>query len=159
MNFQQRLLTLFFAQLAISSIGNATSECYGRTTDGKSVLVRVETTGAMGAPNQGEVIIEDEHNHYGYQFTKDDITQYYEYDDSSDGSAVVGLLAYTKSESPVSLKYLGPNFKDSDLKTIVKEGTVATLKGNFLRLWKGPGFESRNQYQISQIACGTWTDL
>jgi hypothetical protein len=37
-----------------------------------------------------EIIFEDRGNRYGYQLTKEDITQYFEFDETSNNTAVVG---------------------------------------------------------------------
>lgn len=152
-------LSLSLLQLIYTSPAQASSDCYGQTTDGKAVTIHIETKGALSIPSRGEILFEDGQNHFGYQMSHEDISQYFEYDETSDGSAVVGLMAFSHGEAPVSIKYQGPNYKDMDLKVILAEGGANNLKSNFIRVWKGPGYDSASQYQITKIVCATWPDL
>ena len=68
-------------------------------------------------------------------------------------------MAYAGSEGPVTIKYVGTNFVDMDLKTILEKGTVYDVKGNSMRAWKGPGYEPTNQVNLSRIACATWPEI
>lgn len=154
------LKTILLIATALSTtVARASSECYGKTNDGKGLTVRIETMGAKGAFTRGEIIFEDHGNRYGYQLSQEQITQYFEFDETSDGSAVVGLVAYAGSEGPVAIKYLGPNFVDLDLKTVLEKGTINDIKGNFLRAWKGPGYETTNQTNLTRVVCATWPEI
>lgn len=145
--------------LLVSMHAWGVSECGGRTSEGLWVTVYIHTTGPTGIPEQGEVKIENEDNKFGYRFSREDISQYFEYDEVSDNTAMIGLAAYVNKESPVSLKYNGPNFVDMDLKTVIQEEKVKGLQGNFLRLWKGPGHAANDQYQLTNLACSTWLNI
>jgi len=150
---------LLFVGLSFSTHAFAVSECTGRTPDGTWVTVHINTTGAMGAPDQGEVSFEKEETKFGYRFSREDITQFFEYDEPSNNTAMIGLAAYVAKESPVAIKYNGPNFVDMDLKTVLDQNQTKDIKGNFLRVWKGPGHSSDDQVQILTIACSTWANI
>jgi hypothetical protein len=137
----------------------AISEYTGKTPDGIWVTVQVTTTGATGTASEGNVVIEKDENKFGYHFNHDDITQYFENDDSANNLAMVGVAAYVAKESPVSVKYYGPNFVDMDLKTVIQEGKAGEVKNNFMRVWKGPGYDANNQYQLTDIVCSDWANL
>ncbi|MGZ3746314.1 MAG: hypothetical protein ACXWRE_03195 [Pseudobdellovibrionaceae bacterium] len=137
----------------------AVSECTGRLADGSWVTVHINTTGATGYPDQGEVVIENKENKFGYHFSHEEITQFFEYDEASDNTAMVGLAAYVNKESPVAIKYNGPNFVDMDQKDVIEENKVKEIKGNFLRVWKGPGHASNDQFQLTNVACSTWLNI
>jgi hypothetical protein len=150
---------LFVAAMLVSLRSWAVSECAGRATDGSWVKVHINTVGPTGIPEQGEVTIENEENKFGYRFAHEDITQFFEYDEPSNNSAMVGLAAYVNKESPVAVKYNGPNFVDMDLKVVIQEDKAADLKGNFLRIWKGPGHAAGDQFQLTNVACATWPNI
>ncbi len=152
-----KLFTIF-SILIVSIHAWANSECTGRASDGSYVTVHIETSGAVGAPDTGEVTIESGGNKYGYRFTKAEMPQYFEFDDVSDGSAIVGIAAYVENEYPVSVKYVGTNFVDMELKVVADDPAVKG-EGNFLRVWKGPRHAATDQYQITKIACSVWSNL
>lgn len=135
------------------------SECTGRTANGLWVTVHVETSGARGVPNHGEVVIEKEENKFGYHFSPENITQFFEYDEPANSTAMVGLIAYVGKEFPVAIKYYGPNFVDMDLKSVITESGPGISKGNFLRVWKGPGHGADDQFQLTNVACSTWLNI
>lgn len=137
----------------------AVAECKGRTSDGSWVTVHINTIGAMGIPDRGEVVIEKEETKFGYRFANEDIAQFFEYDELADNTAMVGLSAYVNKEAPVAIKYNGPNFIDMDLKTVIEEGKAKEAKGNFLRIWKGPGHTANDQFQLTNVACSTWLNI
>jgi len=150
---------LLIAPLLTATLSKASSECFGKTSDGKNLKVRIETFGAKGEVKFGEVIFEDGANHYGYQLSKQNITQYFEFDDVNDGSAVIGLVAYSGNSAPVSIKYVGPNFVDLDLKTVFEKSSADLIRGNFIRVWKGPGYEITNQVNLNRLVCATWPEI
>jgi hypothetical protein len=150
---------ILLANLIFSIQVWAISECTGRNADGSWVTVHINTTGATGFPDQGEVVIENKENRFGYHFSHDEITQFFEYDEPANNSAMVGLAAYVNKESPVAVKYNGPNFVDMDLKSVIETDKAKLIKGNFLRIWKGPGHAANDQFQLTNIACSTWLNI
>jgi hypothetical protein len=127
--------------------------------DGTWVTVHINTTGATGIPDQGEVSFEKEENKFGYRFSHEDIIQFFEYDEPANNTAMIGLAAYVAKESPIAVKYNGPNFVDMDLKTVINESQTKEVQGNFLRVWKGPGHSSDDQEQMTEVACSTWANI
>jgi len=150
---------ILFTVLSFSTHVLAVAECTGRTSEGRWVTVHINTKGATGLPDQGEVFMENEENKFGYHFAHEDISQFFEYDEPSNNTAMVGLTAYVNKESPVAIKYNGPNFIDMDLKTVIEEDKAKEAKGNFLRVWKGPGHAANDQFQLTNIACSTWLNI
>lgn len=152
---------LMLATLLILYSGHAMaiSDCGGRTSDGSFVLIHINTTGARGNANQGEVVIERSGNRFGYRFQQSEIAQYFEFDGGSSADSVVGVTAYIANDNPLSVKYVGPNFVDMDLKSVIDSGGTDTLTGNVLRVWKGPGHNATDQYQITKPACSVWTNI
>lgn len=150
---------ILFSSLIFSIQVWAVSECAGRTSEGSWVSVYVNTTGATGFPNEGEVVIENQENKFGYHFAHEEITQFFEYDEPANNSAMVGLAAYVNKESPVAIKYIGPNFVDMDLKSVLEADQAKAFKGNFLRVWKGPGHAANDQFQLTNVACSTWLNI
>lgn len=150
---------ILIAAFLVSGPAFAISECTGKTTDGSWITVQINTTGAMGVPEEGTVTIEKDENKFGYRFSHEDIVQYFENDDAANNLAMVGIAAYVKKESPVSVKYYGANFVDMDLKTVIQENKGGGTQGNFMRLWKGPGYDANNQYQLTNIACSVWGNI
>jgi hypothetical protein len=150
---------IFLLGLLLHPEVNASSECLGKTSDGKTLSIRLETMGPKGAVTRGEIVFENQGNRYGYQLAKDEITQYFEFDEAGDNSAVVGLVAYAGGEGPVTIKYVGTNFVDMDLKTILESGVANNIRGNSMRVWRGPGYEPTNQVNISRIVCATWPEI
>lgn len=150
---------ILIAGLAFSAQAMAISECAGRGSDGSFVMVHVETVGANGMPSEGEVSIEHEGNKFGYRFGKAEISQYFENDDVANASAIVGVVAFAEQDSPISIKYVGPNFADMDLKAVIDEGKAQGLQGNFVRVWKGPGHTATDQFEMPKVACSVWSNL
>ncbi|WP_413944498.1 hypothetical protein [Bdellovibrio sp. HCB-162] len=147
------------ASLICSAKAFAVSECTGRASDNTWVTVHINTTGATGIPESGEVTFENEENKFGYRFTKEEITQFFEYDEPANNSAIVGLAAYAEKEFPISIKYNGPNFVDMDQKSVIEDGKTQPIKNNFLRVWKGPGHSATDQIQLNDIACSVWSNI
>lgn len=145
--------------VAFSGHAMAVSECAGRSSDGSLVMVHINTAGPTGVPDQGEVSIEKGGNKFGYRFSRNEISQFFEYDDVAAGSSVVGLSAYVGKDSPISVKYVGPNFVDQDLKAVIDGGKANALTGGIMRVWKGPGYKPTDQYQVSKPACSVWSNL
>ena len=138
----------------------AISECAGKAADGSWVSVVINTTGPTGIPDEGTVMIEKEGNKFGYKFGRSEITQFFENDDPSAQTAMVGLAAYVEQNNPVAIKYVGENFVDMDLKAVVEQGRNANQpKGNFMRVWRGPGYDANTQYQVTNLVCSVWTNL
>ena len=137
----------------------AIAECAGRASDGSFVLVQINTTGAVGLADEGMVTIERDGNRFGYKIAREDIAQFFEYDDFSDSSAMVGLAAYVAKESPISIKYVGTNFVDMDLKAVVDGNEGSGSRGNFVRVWKGPGYASTDQFQLTKPVCSVWSNI
>ena len=128
------------------------AECTGRATDGTFVTVTVNTKGATNAPDSAEVSIERGGNKFGYRFAATEISQFFEYDDVKANTAIVGMGAFVKREFPLSLKYAGPNYVDMDLKAVLDDATAGG-QGNFMRVWKGPGYQAVDQYVLTQPVC------
>jgi hypothetical protein len=145
--------------LSFSNTALAMTECAARTSDDTLVKVKIVTSGPRGVAESGEVIFEKAGNRYGYRFQGDVISQFFEYDDLERNSAVVGLNAYYNLENPIQVKYVGPNFVDLDLKTVIADGSAPKGTGNVLRAWKGPGHSKTDQYQATQVACSVWANL
>lgn len=150
---------ILLASFVVSAHAGAVSECTGLSSDGSWVTVHINTTGATGVPDRGEVIFENAENKFGYRFSREDITQFFEYDEPANNTAIVGLSSYVNKEFPVAIKYNGPNFVDMDLKSVIKEGKARQIKGNFLRVWKGPGHSSDDQFQLTNAACSVWANI
>lgn len=143
-------LILGFIQQAAS----ANVECTGVTRDRAYVTVRVGTTDATGAPAAGEVIMEKGGNKYGYRFAGAEVAQFFE--DDADNRAIVGVVAYVEKEFPVSVKYVGTNHVDMDLKQILADESVPKSATNLLRIWRGPGYASTEQIVADKIVCSVW---
>ena len=150
---------LLLAAIGLSRSALAVSECGGRALDGSFVLVQINTTGTTGAPDQASVTVEKDGNKFGYHFGREDIPQFFEYDDVAAKSSVVGLAAYVQKEFPVSIKYVGANFVDMDLKAVIDGGKAEITKGNIMRIWKGPGHPGTDQYQLTKIVCSVWANI
>jgi hypothetical protein len=144
------------AVLFLVAQAHANTECAGSATDGTFVDIQVNTTGAKGVPSGGTVRFEKGGNTYGYDFAAGDMVQYFEYDDQANPNSIVGMNAYVASESPIVVKYVGPNYVDMDLKAVLADGKVKGLVGNVIRVWQGPGRASTEQLQVNQLACSVW---
>ena len=142
----------------VSSHAFAMAECAGVADDGSFVTLQMTTVGATAKPDEGAVVIERGENKFGYHFKPNEISQYFEFDDQANNSAVVGIAAYVDNNDPVSVKYVGPNFVDMELKVVIASGKTNAVKGNFLRVWKGPGHAATDQYQLTNIACSVWSN-
>ncbi|MBC7370722.1 MAG: hypothetical protein H7326_04100 [Bdellovibrionaceae bacterium] len=153
-----KYITLLVAMM-FSGAAMAISECGGKSAGGSWVSVVINTTGPTGIPDEGTVTIEREGNKFGYKFVREDITQFFENEDPSTGTAMVGLAAYVEKNNPVSVRYVGENFVDMDLKAVVEQGKGADAKGNFMRIWRGPGYDANSQYQVTNVVCSVWTNL
>ena len=151
MKYMILILALIFSNHAF-----AVSDCGGHASDGAFVTVHIETTGAKGIPSSGEVQIEKSGNKYGYRFGQTDIAQYFEFDDQTNSSTTVGLNAFANGDAPVSMRYVGGNYADMDLKAVIADHQTQDLKGNWLRVWTGPGRSSADQYQLTEIACSVY---
>jgi hypothetical protein len=152
-------ILILLAALIYSGAAMAISECAGKAADGSWVSVVVNTTGPTGIPDEGSVMIEKDGNKFGYKFARQDITQFFENDDISNNTAMVGLAAYVEQNNPVSIKYVGVNFVDMDLKAVVEQGQGIPTNGNFMRVWRGPGYDANSQYQLTSVVCSVWTNL
>jgi len=150
---------ILLASLICSAKALAVSECTGLSKENTWVTVYINTVGATGIPDRGEVTFEREDNKYGYRFTREDIAQFFEYDEIANSTATVGLAAYVEKEFPVSIKYSGPNYVDMDLKSVVSDGKSGTIKNNFMRVWKGPGHAATDQFQLTNVACAVWPNI
>lgn len=148
------LVTILFSNRVL-----ATSECTGRTQNREWVTVVVNTSGATGRPDRGEVIIEKDNNKYGYRFNQQDIAQFFEYDETANNTALVGLAAYVNNEYPVMIKYHGRNYIDMDHKTVIEESKSEIKADNFIRIWKGPGYPANDQFQLNKVVCSTWLNI
>jgi len=134
----------------------AVAECAGRLADGGFVTVRLHTKGAAKSPDHGEVSIERGGNTFGYRFKAEEVAQFFEFDDMAANTATVGLNAYVKREFPVLVKYVGTNYADMDLKAVIMargQDPQAAKAGNFMHIWKGPGYQVSDQYHIDTPAC------
>lgn len=147
---------LLTATLIFSTHVLAVSDCGGRAQDGSFVTIHIETTGPTGVPSAGEVAIQKNGNKFGYRFGQTEIPQYFEFDDQTNNSATVGLAAYVQAESPVSMRYVGGNYADMDLQAVIADHQTRDIKGNWLRVWMGPGHASADQYQLTEIACSVY---
>lgn len=134
----------------------AVAECTGRLAEGGYVTVRINTKGATKSPDRGEVSIDRGGNTFGYRFKSDEVAQFYEFDDVAANTATIGLNAFVSREFPVSVKYVGSNYADMDLKAVIQErgnDSNAAKAGNFMYVWKGPGYQSSDQYRIKDPVC------
>ncbi len=153
------LLAIANVVLLSSSSAYAVAECSGYTRDKKFVTVHIETTGPTGIPAQGEVIFEKNENKFGYRFGREEITQFFENDEVSSGMAIVGAIIYVNKESPVAVKYVGPNFTDNDLKVILQDTSKPKSQENIIRVWRGPGHASTEQDEIKGVVCSVWSNI
>jgi hypothetical protein len=144
------------AALVLSVQARANIECAGRAEDKTFVRVEVTTVGANAKASEGRVTFERGGNTYGYKIAAADMSQFFEYDDAAKNTSVVGLTAFVGNESPVSIKYVGSNFIDMELKAVVEQGLADKIEDNFMRVWKGPGRASTDQYQLTKVACSVW---
>jgi hypothetical protein len=137
-------------------------ECTGQLKDRTFVTVILNTKGATKAPDHGEVQFEKDGFKHGYRFTAREVAQFFEFDDSENGKATVGLSAYVKGEFPVQAKYEGPNFVDMDLKVVIETGGNrpgdSDSPRNFLRVWKGPRFGAEDIVRMENPVCAVGTN-
>lgn len=148
--------TAVLAALSFGQKALAVAECTGYHSQKGFVSIFIDTRGAMGTPESGEVSFEKDGNKFGYRFGKEDISQFFENDDLSTGQAIVGALVYVNRESPVSVRYVGPNFTDMDLKAVLSDKTTLKNPENVMRVWKGPGHISTEQFQITSVVCSVF---
>jgi len=142
--------------LNVPGLAFAAVECTGRMNDGTFVTVLVATKGVTKSPDRGEVKIERGGNVFGYRFGAEEVAQFFEFDDVVANTAMVGISAYVKREFPVLVKYSGVNYADMDLRAVIEaRGAKPNNKttGNFLRVWKGPGHDVSDQYQVTDSIC------
>lgn len=150
---------IWIAMMFSSLSAQAMTECAGRAADGTLVTVQVSTTGARGLPERGSVLFERSGNRFGYKFERNEISQFFEYDDTQNQFATVGLNAYVKQDAPLQVRYVDRNYVDLDLKAVVDDANFHSAPGNFLRVWKGSGYAAAEQYQITNFACSVWANL
>jgi len=144
--------------LSTPGLAFAVAECTGRLGDGTFVTVQLATKGATKSPDRGEVRIERGGNSFGYRFGGSEVAQFFEFDDVASNTAMVGISAFVKREFPVTVKYSGQNYADMDLKAVLQARTPRSTDemnaaGNFLRVWKGPGYEGSDQYNLTDPVC------
>ncbi len=141
--------------LNVPGLAFAVAECTGRMNDGTFVTVQVSTKGVTKSPDRGEVKIERGGNVFGYRFGAEEVAQFFEFDDVTANTAMVGISAYVKREFPVLVKYSGVNYADMDLRAVIEARGSKTnnASGNFLRVWKGPGHDVSDQYQVTDAVC------
>lgn len=139
--------------MGVEGLPFATIECAGILRDGSFVTVRVATKGATKTPDSGSVEFEKEENRYGYRFGAAEIAQFFEFDNSADNTAMVGLSAFVSGESPVSVKYSGKNFVDMDLRAVLLSGEQRKMTGNKMRIWRGPGHASSDVIEFQRPVC------
>jgi hypothetical protein len=142
--------------LNVPGLAFAVAECTGRMSEGTFVTVRVSTKGVTKSPNHGEVKIQRGGNVFGYRFGAEEVAQFFEFDDVASNTAMVGISAFVKREYPVLVKYVGVNYADMDLRAVIEaRGSKPDneASGNFLRVWKGPGHDVSDQYQVTDAVC------
>lgn len=151
---------LFLAGILASSMQAAAMvECAGFATDGSFVTLLVHTWGPKGVAGAGGVKIKTKDNEFGYRFEGKEISQFFEHDAGETGKSVVGLNAYVHGENPISLRYVGPNFVDFDLQTIVKNPPMELPTDGRMIVWKGPKYAATEQYNVPKFACSVWKNL
>lgn len=156
--------------LNVPGLAFATAECTGSLNDGTFVTVVVSTEGATKAPSRGEVKIERAGNKFGYRFSAEEISQFFEVDEAETNTAMVGLSAFVSREYPISVRYSGPNYVDMDLRAVLTSGSASRAQAgtsrdqaahgprNRMRVWKGPGHEAKDQYVLTNPVCSVWSN-
>lgn len=141
--------------LDVPGLPFASVECTGKVAREFFVTVRVATKGATKTPHQGEVIIEREGNRFGYRFSPESISQFFERDDSKKNLALVGLSAFIGGEFPVLINYSGKNYVDQDSKLVLEDlaPTPEDQMENSMMIWKGPGFGPSETWKMNQVVC------
>ena len=155
----RRLWLVTFILNFVSTYAFGIAECTGYRKDTGFVTVHIETNGPTGTPNSGIVTFEQNENKFGYRFGKEEISQFFEFDDSSGQQAVVGALVYVNKEAPVTMKYVGKNYIDMDLRVIIKDKNVIKNPENVMRVWKGPGYSSTEQIELKGVVCSIWSNI
>lgn len=131
-------------------------ECGGQVEGGPFVVLHISVD-QLGFAEQASVTFQEFGNKYGYRFLREDMPQFFEHDDMVNNKAIVGLMALVNRKFPVSVKYVGDNYADLDLRTSIEEGRgqAATL-GNFMKVWKGPGHDASETYDFKNVLCSVW---
>lgn len=141
----------------VPGLAFSTVECAGKTQDGSLVTVLINTKGATKSPDHAEVRVSKDGNKFGYRFGSEEISQFFEFDDSQKNWATVGMTAFVAAEFPISVKYDGPNFVDQDLGAVIETGANApggsSNSHNFMRVWKGKGYKAEEQYSLENPVC------
>lgn len=141
--------------LDVPGLPFASVECTGKVGRDFFVTVRVATKGATKTPHQGEVMIEREGNRFGYRFSPESISQFFERDDAKKNLAMVGLSAFIGGEFPVLVNYAGKNYVDQEAKLVLEDlgPTPDDQMENSMMVWKGPGFSPSDAWKMNQVVC------
>lgn len=145
--------------LTLLPLPSLASECLGETYGGIVVKVEVNTMGTMGSITGGRVTItEKDGAERSYAIKAEEISQFFEADsDTSGEGAIVGLSAYLDAEYPVSIRYVGKNY-ENPLRSL-KDPSRRKQGGNYMRVWKGPGFAGGDQHSFADVVCSIVIDV
>lgn len=136
----------------------AFTECAGETYTGTIVKVTVNTVGTMGSVTGASVRIEPKDEPVReYVIEAGEIPQFFETVNPDGSRAFVGLSAYVEQNFPVQIRYEGTNFYD-DLTTVLRTPGRVKQPGNYLRVWKGPGFAGDQQHSFADVVCSVSLD-
>lgn len=149
---------LLAALLILPAPAFAYTECAGETYTGTIVKVTVNTVGTMGAVTGATVYLEENGmNPRYYEITAEEIPQFYETVNADNSKAVVGLSAYVESNFPVQIRYTGTNYQE-DLVNVLRSPGRKKQPGNYMRVWKGPGFAGDQQHSFYDVVCSVTLD-
>jgi hypothetical protein len=156
MNKLALLSTLAVTLLPASAFAHI--ECAGETHKGDIVKVSVETVGTMGAVRDGLVTIQPKGRaEYSYVIRQEDIMQMFEHVNERN-TAVVGVAAYYETLYPITIRYVGPNYDTQDLADTLRQPGRKKFAQNEMYVWKGPGFQSGEQYSFTDVVCNVMLD-
>lgn len=141
------LAILLFLPLSV----RAYSICAGETYTGIMVVVSINTVGSMGNPQNGTVSITPRGQAtQTYDLTSQEIVQFFESADEK--TAFIGLAAYQAAENPIWIKYHGKNYEVDPVEELLDPNHIKQ-RGNEMRVWKGPGYSSSDQFQFTDVVC------
>lgn len=146
------------ALVALPAPAFAYTECAGETYTGTIVTVTVNTVGTMGAVTGASVKVEPKNEPpREYVIEADEIPQFFESVNDDYSRAFVGLSAYVENNYPVQIRYVGVNYEGSLTKVLRTPGRQKQ-SGNYLRVWKGPGFADGQQHSFADVVCSVSLD-
>jgi hypothetical protein len=149
-------LALMAAILGAGAAADASSRCAGETYTRTVVTVTINTVGAVGFPQSGQVSIRPATGAArSYNLDSNEIVQYYESD--ANRRAIVGLGAYEQTNYPVLARYVGTNYQ-GDLVRVLRDPNRRRQSGNEMRVWMGPGYPWDRQFRFIDVVCSVVID-